>query len=275
MTTTSAFDRAGYAALADLARAEHKALFNTLESVQAEFLARVGEFRDPRYGWDSDTLHNWSRAWEYAYFLHHLTQERSRLDGTAVAVDFGSGSTFFPFAVARTGINVTALDIDPIVVGDLQAAARVLSAAPGTLRVLQNDERLPVDDASADIVYSVSVLEHMPDPVPIVREIDRILKPGGLFVLTMDIDVEGTGGVSATHFEALRGELTSRFTYEYAERTIHPAEMLTSKNSPWPRPGERHVPGLMLRTSDRRLVPIIGGPSPGVLTVYAAAFRKR
>ena len=134
---------------------------------------------------------------------------------------------------------------------------------------------LPIPAASMDAVYSVSVLEHMPNPVPVVAEIARIMRPGGLFVLTMDIDVEGATGVAAAHFDALRADVDHAFTWEYAERTIHPSDVLTSRTSPWPRPGEAHVPGLLYRTKDRRLVPLVGGPSPGVLTVYGCVVRRR
>ncbi|MDP9019180.1 MAG: class I SAM-dependent methyltransferase, partial [Candidatus Eremiobacteraeota bacterium] len=121
----------------------------------------------------------------------------------------------------------------------------------------------------------VSVLEHMPDPVPIVDEIHRVLKPGGLFVLTLDLDVEGNSGVSPANFEKLRADLERRFTWEFAERTVHPLDMLTSKNSPYPRLGERKIPGLMLRSTSGALKPLIGGPNPGVLSIYGCVLRRK
>lgn len=269
------FDRAGLAARSDLDAAGYGALFAELEPVQTEFLRELASFRDPRYGWESDTLHNWSRAWEYAFMLHHIGRERARLGGAVRAIDFGSGSTFFPFAIARRGIDLICFDNDPVVVGDLRGALNAIDAAPGTIEVRQNGETLPCEDNLADIAYSVSVLEHMPNPVPIVQEIARVLKPGGLFVLTMDIDVEGSEGVSPAHFNQLRSDLETFFSWEFPERTVHPLDVLTSKNSPWPRPGERHVPGLLIRTKDRRLLPLVGGPNPGVLTVYACVLRRR
>lgn len=43
--------------------------------------------------------------------------------------------------------------------------------------------RLPYDDASIDAVFSGESLEHVPDPVGILREIRRVLKPGGHAVI--------------------------------------------------------------------------------------------
>jgi SAM-dependent methyltransferase len=40
-------------------------------------------------------------------------------------------------------------------------------------------ERLPVDDASFDVVLCTQVLEHAEDPAQAVRELRRVVKPGG------------------------------------------------------------------------------------------------
>ncbi|GAC1506233.1 MAG: hypothetical protein NVS1B14_11610 [Vulcanimicrobiaceae bacterium] len=273
---TAAFDRSGYAALSDLRSPGYPELFAFLETVQRGFLDRLSAFRDPKYGWESDTLHNWSRAWEYAFVLRHLKGEQQRCEPRRLqAIDFGSGSTFFSFAVARCGIDVTCFDNDPVVVSDLQAATAVLDCGGGSIKVEQNGRTLPCESGSADVAYSVSVLEHMPDPVPIVAEIARALKPGGVFILTLDVDIEGASGVPPAHFNQLREHLALEFAWVYPERIIHPQEVLTSKNSPWPRSGERHIPGLLLRDRSGGLHPLIGGPNPGVLTVYGCVLRRR
>lgn len=43
-------------------------------------------------------------------------------------------------------------------------------------------ERLPFRDAAFDVVTANMVVEHLPDPGKILKEIVRILKPGGLFI---------------------------------------------------------------------------------------------
>lgn len=43
---------------------------------------------------------------------------------------------------------------------------------------------LPLDDQSFDLAYSVEVLEHLEDQFMFFREVHRVLRPGGRFVLT-------------------------------------------------------------------------------------------
>lgn len=41
---------------------------------------------------------------------------------------------------------------------------------------------LPLEDSSVDLVYSVSVMEHLLEPATVYREIHRVLRPGGRFL---------------------------------------------------------------------------------------------
>jgi len=45
-------------------------------------------------------------------------------------------------------------------------------------------ERLPLDDASMECVVAGEVIEHVPNPDHLVREVRRVLVPGGMFVLS-------------------------------------------------------------------------------------------
>jgi SAM-dependent methyltransferase len=46
--------------------------------------------------------------------------------------------------------------------------------------VVANATRLPFKDDSVDAVVNESLFEHLPNPVAVVSEIERVLKPGGI-----------------------------------------------------------------------------------------------
>lgn len=50
--------------------------------------------------------------------------------------------------------------------------------------IVSNIVSIPVPDASFDVVLCSEVLEHVPDPVAAVKELGRVLKPGGTLLLT-------------------------------------------------------------------------------------------
>jgi ubiquinone/menaquinone biosynthesis C-methylase UbiE len=43
---------------------------------------------------------------------------------------------------------------------------------------------IPLDDASFDSVICTEVLEHVPDPIKVIAELTRLLRPGGKLILT-------------------------------------------------------------------------------------------
>jgi 2-polyprenyl-3-methyl-5-hydroxy-6-metoxy-1,4-benzoquinol methylase len=45
-------------------------------------------------------------------------------------------------------------------------------------------DAIPVEDASFDVVLCLQVLEHVPDPAAAVRELRRVVKPGGRVLLS-------------------------------------------------------------------------------------------
>lgn len=272
----SHFDRSGLVSCEAFAEEDYGAAFAELERAQASFLNRESAFRSPEYAWASDPLHEWSRCWEYPYVRHHLRAAGGTAPGSAL--DFGSGVTFFPFVLARDGWDVICIDNDPIVTRDLTAAIQVEPSGPGSVRALLARGALPLADASLDAAYSISVLEHVPDPLSALAELARVVRSGGAFVLTVDIDLSGRAAIAPEPFSELLDACERYFVRTVPETTVHPLRVLDCFGGPFPRRRAAQVPGLMIRTKTGALRPLIGGPvaaEPVHLACYAAAFTRR
>ncbi|HYM82810.1 MAG TPA: methyltransferase domain-containing protein, partial [Candidatus Dormibacteraeota bacterium] len=77
---------------------------------------------------------------------------------------------------------------DRIVLVDASAVhvevARERFGADPRISVMEADAAaIPLDDGSVDAVVCVRLLHHFEDPGPVVREIGRVLRPGGVAVL--------------------------------------------------------------------------------------------
>jgi SAM-dependent methyltransferase len=69
-----------------------------------------------------------------------------------------------------------------ITVDDKKLQAQVDSIQWKVRRVQSRAETIPAESCSYDIVSCINVVDHARDPSNIIREIDRVLRPGGLLV---------------------------------------------------------------------------------------------
>lgn len=98
------------------------------------------------------------------------------------ALDIATGGGHTALAVAPTVSHVVASDLTP----KMLAAAEAFIRDQGITNVsfeIAEAERLPFDDASFDIVTCRIAPHHFADPRAFCREVARVLKPGGRFVL--------------------------------------------------------------------------------------------
>jgi SAM-dependent methyltransferase len=101
----------------------------------------------------------------------------------APMLDFGCGHGRFAGAVFGTDRPIAA-GCDLLF---LQLAIARNSGAYRTL-ALADGHHLPYPAGAFATVFSNSVLEHIPNPAPVVLEVARVLQPGGQFVITVPSD---------------------------------------------------------------------------------------
>ncbi|QTF07356.1 methyltransferase domain-containing protein [Brenneria izadpanahii] len=103
----------------------------------------------------------------------------------ACVIDVGCGAGHASFAAAQVTANVVAYDLSAQMLEVVAQAAEQRNLT--NIRTQQGvAESLPFADASADIVISRYSAHHWHDVGQALREIRRVLKPGGL-VIMMDV----------------------------------------------------------------------------------------
>lgn len=97
-----------------------------------------------------------------------------------VVVDVGPGPVGFPDACpARTSIA-----IEPLAA---RLAAHGLLLESDALYLAARAEQMPLLERSVDVVSARNSLDHVDEPAAAVAEIRRILRPGGTFILNVDV----------------------------------------------------------------------------------------
>src|SRR5215813_12396451 len=102
-------------------------------------------------------------------------------DLTVLEVGCGLGTDGAQFA--KAGAIYTGIDLTDAAI-DLAKRRFEIFQLPGTFRVA-DAEHLEFPDNTFDLVYSHGVLHHTPDTATAVREIHRVLRPGGKAVVML------------------------------------------------------------------------------------------
>jgi ubiquinone/menaquinone biosynthesis C-methylase UbiE len=116
----------------------------------------------------------------------------------ALVVDVGTGTGFLAEAALDAGARVIGVDTSDGMLEQVRSrlAGRAFEARAGEV------DAIPVEAGSADAILANMVLHHAPDPPHAIREMTRILKRGGILVIT-DADtpkctIDGSGSIAAT-----------------------------------------------------------------------------
>lgn len=103
--------------------------------------------------------------------------------------DIGAGTGFFSAGLAAIVRQVHAIDGSPEM---LAVARQNLAEHDNVAFHLADGLSLPLADGSQDAVFANMYLHHCPDPLSAIREMGRVLKPGGRLVIS-DMDAHPYG----------------------------------------------------------------------------------
>jgi len=143
------------------------------------------QFHDWAHTYDRSLLNRFLFEPAYIALLEELARYRQERRGPIDLLDIGCGTGTFASLVSRQpwDTRVTAVDF---VARMCKLAHEKLEGGPanGMRRVINADsEHLPFASGSFDVVTCSNSFHHYPHQAEVVREIRRVLRPGGRLVL--------------------------------------------------------------------------------------------
>jgi 2-polyprenyl-3-methyl-5-hydroxy-6-metoxy-1,4-benzoquinol methylase len=163
---------------------------------------------DEAYGWTLRSIAGKLEPYDYARLnavrkvLRDLHLEKARV------IDVGCGSGVFSKLAASINCQVIGVDISKKAINILKKRYK----NNNRLRFLSGTaEKIPLQKDSADVVFCFEVLEHLVDPSVCLNEINRILRKGGIALVSVpnwfNLDRLATLSITRNCFLKIKGVL--------------------------------------------------------------------
>jgi SAM-dependent methyltransferase len=160
------------------------------------------------------------RRWQEARAQVQRVLREAEIDDPAfftgrVMLEIGPGPVGLPEA---SGAKL-ALAVEPLA-PRLDAAGLLLRG--DAVYLPTGAEAIPLLDEYVDVVVARNCLDHVVDPKAVIAEVVRILRPGGMLILNVDVDGEPTA------------EEPHAFTAEEVRRLVEPLRVERERSIPEP-----------------------------------------
>jgi ubiquinone/menaquinone biosynthesis C-methylase UbiE len=146
---------------------------------------------------------------DYCHFLEAVYGEGMMSEGGAAAIelmfesvsiknktvlDIGSGLGGVAIYLAKKfDLSVVGIDINSTMIAEAKQRIPKNLSDKISFHVYNDIAKLPFPDRHFDVVYSKGVLTHVQDKLPLFREVARIIKPNGKFII---IDLKNNSNLS-------------------------------------------------------------------------------
>ena len=200
-------------------------LFRKMERFSNRFLnTNKIALKDYMIKWVKDPLHQWSRQWEYPFVFERIKEyykKRSNKSNNLKILDAGSGITFFPYYIKSEfgKTEIYCCDRDASLASTYKKVSNTMKKKINFEKQKIHNLRYP--DNTFDAIYCISVLEHTKNYEEIMKEFKRVLKPGGILIVTFDIALEGDADIPLKKAEKFVNSLLVIFS-EKTQRELSP-----------------------------------------------------
>jgi ubiquinone/menaquinone biosynthesis C-methylase UbiE len=128
-------------------------------------------------------------AMRLAYYDERVIEKMAEVSGIGQAsevADVGTGTGFVAAGLAPRVERVIGIDNAPAMLEVARENLRALGASNVDL-VVGEASRLPLEDGAVDAAFANMVLHHSEDPEAMLREMARIVRPGGTVAIADEV----------------------------------------------------------------------------------------
>jgi ubiquinone/menaquinone biosynthesis C-methylase UbiE len=128
-------------------------------------------------------------AMRLAYYDERVIEKMAEVSGvgeSSEVADVGTGTGFIAAGLSSRVLRVVGIDSAPAMLEVARENLMALGAANVDL-VLGEASRLPLEDGAVDAAFANMVLHHAEDPEAMLKEMARIVRPGGTVAIADEV----------------------------------------------------------------------------------------